>query len=100
MRIALAAGERVPVDCLVVKGHSEIDYALVNGESTARPAVPGTRLEAGTLNLSGALEVEAIAAAQDSFLAEMVRLMEAAEAGRSPYSSAERRDGKGGVSTG
>ena len=85
MRILLAAGERVPVDCEVLSGRSEIDYSLVNGESAPRPALPGTRLEAGTLNLNGPLTVTAMAAAKDSFLAEMVRLMEAAEAGRSRY---------------
>src|SRR5690606_18328238 len=85
MRILLAAGERVPVDCEVLEGRSEIDYSLVTGESAPRPALPGTRLEAGTLNLSGSLTVAATAAAKDSFLAEMVRLMEAAAAGRSRY---------------
>lgn len=83
--IMLAAGERVPVDCEVVSGTSEIDRALVNGESRPFAAGPGTALEAGTLNLSGPLTVRATAAARESFLAEMVRLMEAAEAGRSHY---------------
>ena len=46
---------------------------------------PATCLQAGTLNLSGPLTLEATAAAQDSFLAEMMRLMEAAEAGRTAY---------------
>src|SRR5262249_26363345 len=40
---------------------------------------------AGTLNLTGPLTLVATAAAQDSFLAEMVRMMEAAETGRSSY---------------
>src|SRR6185295_15194851 len=42
-------------------------------------------LRAGTLNLTGPLTICAIAAAEDSFLAEMVRLMETVEAGRSRY---------------
>ena len=41
--------------------------------------------QAGTLNLTGPLTIAATAAAKDSFLAEMVRMMEAAEAGRSAY---------------
>ncbi len=85
MRILLAAGERVPVDARVVSGQSELDCALVTGESLPQPALPGTELQAGTLNLTGALTIEATAAAKESFLAEMMRMMEAAEGGRSAY---------------
>lgn len=83
--ILVAAGERVPVDALVIKGASEVDRSLVSGESELEPVGKGTALQAGTLNLTGALTLEAVAAAKDSFLAEMVRLMEAAEGGRALY---------------
>jgi len=85
MTLLLAAGERVPVDGVVVSGRSELDCALISGESLPQPAAPGTTVQAGTLNLSGPLTVRASAAASDSFLAEMIRLMEAAESGRSGY---------------
>ena len=83
--LLLAAGERVPVDARVVAGLSEIDCSLVSGESEPQQAGPGSVLRAGTMNLTGALTVEAVATAEDSFLAEMVRLMEAAEGGRARY---------------
>jgi Cu2+-exporting ATPase len=85
MTIRLAAGERVPVDGRVIKGESELDCSLVSGESLPQPARPGSALQAGTLNLTGPLTVMATAAAKDSFLAEMMRMMEAAESGRSVY---------------
>jgi len=85
MTILLAAGERVPVDARVVDGCSDIDRALVSGESVPQTASAGTLLQAGTLNLSGPLTIVATAAAKDSFLSEMVRMMEAAEAGRSRH---------------
>jgi len=85
MTLLVAAGERLPVDAVVVKGVSDIDRSLVSGESVPIPAAPCTALQAGTLNLTGPLTIEATAAASDSFLAEMVRMMEAAEAGRSAY---------------
>jgi Cu2+-exporting ATPase len=85
MTILLAAGERVPVDGRVTKGSSTIDRSLVSGESVPQSAVEGIELQAGTLNLTGPLTIVATAAAKDSFLAEMVRMMEAAEAGRSSY---------------
>ncbi|MDI3561876.1 cation-translocating P-type ATPase [Bradyrhizobium sp. Arg816] len=85
MAILLAAGERVPVNGRVVKGTSELDYSLVSGESAPVQAEEGTELEAGILNLTGPLTIVATAAATDSFLAEMTRMMEAAEAGRASY---------------
>jgi len=85
MRILLAAGERVPVDAVVAEGRSEIDCAIATGESVPRHVGPGSALQAGTTNLSGPLVVVAAARAEESFLAEMVRLMEAAEGGRARY---------------
>lgn len=85
MTLLLTAGERVPVDARVISGASELDRSLVSGESLPQPVTSGDRLEAGTLNLTGPLTVMATAAAKDSFLAEMMRMMEAAESGRSAY---------------
>jgi Cu2+-exporting ATPase len=85
MTILLAAGERVPVDAKVLAGHSDIDSALLTGESAPTAAAPGIFLQAGVLNLTGPLTLAATATAIDSTLADMVRLMEAAETGRSTY---------------
>jgi Cu2+-exporting ATPase len=85
MSIMLAVGERVPVDARVVKGVSDIDCSLVTGESVPLLAQEGTSLQAGTLNLTGPLTIVATASARNSFLAEMMRMMEAAETGHSGY---------------
>src|SRR3546814_10548755 len=85
MTILLAAGERVPVDGRVLSGTSELDRSLVTGESVPLAVAAGAIIEAGTLNLTGPLRLKTTAAAGESFLAEMVRLMAAAEAGRSGY---------------
>lgn len=85
MTILLAAGERVPVNAGIVHGHSELDRSLVSGESLPQPAAAGMDVQAGTLNLTGPLTIVATAAAKDSFLADMMRMMAAAEAGRSAY---------------
>jgi Cu2+-exporting ATPase len=83
--LSIAAGERIPVDCRVLSGASDIDRSIVNGESDPLAAVPGTRLEAGAMNLTGSLTVEAVATARNSFLSEVIGLMEAAEGGRARY---------------
>ncbi|MER9463522.1 cation-translocating P-type ATPase [Mesorhizobium sp. M0387] len=85
MQLLIAAGERIPVDSTIVHGASDLDCSLVTGESTPRNVAPGEIVQAGVLNLTGPLTIEATAAAKDSFLAEMVRLMEAAEGGRARY---------------
>ncbi len=84
-RVLLAAGERVPVDAVVVSGRSDLDCSLVNGESVPQPVGEGSVVKAGTLNLTGPLTLEATAAARDSFLSEMIALMEAAEGGKARY---------------
>lgn len=85
MRLAVAAGDRIPVDGVVVDGVSELDCAIVTGESLPRPVATDAAVQAGTLNLSGPLVIGASERAEASFLAEMVRLMEAAEGGRARY---------------
>ncbi len=85
MRIALTAGDRIPVDGVIEEGASDLDCAIATGESAPRPVAPGASVRAGTLNLSGPLTIAASARAGGSFLAEMVRLMEAAEGGRARY---------------
>ncbi|AEH90438.1 cation-translocating P-type ATPase [Mesorhizobium opportunistum] len=85
MRLLIAAGERIPVDGKIIQGTSDLDCSLASGESTPKNVAPGEAVQAGVLNLTGPLTIEAAAAARDSFLAEMVRLMEAAEGGRAQY---------------
>jgi Cu2+-exporting ATPase len=85
MRLRLAVGERAPVDGIVESGRSDFDCALVTGESAASSVRPGDAVQAGVLNLTAPLTLRVTAAATDSFLSEMVRMMEAAEQGRSAY---------------
>ncbi|MDX0561211.1 cadmium-translocating P-type ATPase [Sinorhizobium medicae] len=85
MHLLVAAGERVPVDGVVVKGASELDCSLVSGESAWKRAEPGSALQAGVMNVGNPLTLLATVSADGSFLAEMTRMMEAAESGRSTY---------------
>ncbi|WP_018240021.1 cation-translocating P-type ATPase [Ensifer sp. BR816] len=84
-RLMIAAGERIPVDGRVLSGSSDLDRSVVNGENAPIAVAAGDLVQAGTLNLTGPLNIEATAAARDSFLAEIMGLMEAAEGGRARY---------------
>ena len=81
----IAPGDRIPVDGVVETGSSDLDRSLVSGESAPARAMPGTAVQAGLMNLTGPLTIRATAHAENSFLAEMVRMMEAAEGGRARY---------------
>lgn len=85
MRLAVAAGGRVPVDAIVRRGRSELDASILTGETLPQPVEPGDRVCGGALNLGQPIEVEATAVDEDSLIGEIVRLMEAAEQGRTAY---------------
>lgn len=85
MRVAVAAGTRLPVDGVVAKGASDIDMSLVTGESLPVTASLKSEVFAGTLNLTGPLEIDVTKAEDETLLAEIVRLMEAAEQGRAGF---------------
>ncbi len=85
MTVAVAPGERIPVDGRVCLGRSEVDTSLLTGESLPRPALPGSEVFAGTVNGAGALRITVTKTAESSLLAEIVRLMETAEQGRDRY---------------
>jgi Cu2+-exporting ATPase len=84
-QVSIAAGDRIPVDGVVVSGESDLDMSIVNGESAPVSVRPGSDVQAGTLSLTGSLTVKATATAQNSFLSEIIHLMEAAEGGRARY---------------
>jgi len=84
-RLRVRPGERVPVDGVVETGESEIDNALLTGETTPQPVHPGVTCRAGALNLTGLLTLRAEAACEDSTLARIARLVESGAQSRSTY---------------
>jgi len=83
--IVVAPGEKVPADGDVIAGGSDLDGSLLTGESLPAAAAPGARIYAGQVNLSAPLTVRVSAVGDSTLLAEIVRLMEAAEGGRAFY---------------
>lgn len=83
--LTIAAGQRVPVDVVVEHGASDLDVALVTGETVPAQAIAGRRVPAGALNLTGQLIARAVAVAGDSTVAAVARMMEAGAQSRSRY---------------
>lgn len=84
-RLAVAPGQRIPVDGEVESGVSEIDNALITGETALGAVGAGAKVHAGALNLSGRLVMVAGARSEDSTVSAIARLMEAGAQTRSAY---------------
>ena len=84
-RLLVAAGERVAADGVITSGQGQIDQSLITGETAPVTAAPGTQIYAGTLNLTDVLRIEVTAADSATLLAEISRLMLAAEQGKARY---------------
>tara|TARA_R110002049_G_scaffold160202_2_gene325251 strand:- start:29905 stop:32052 length:2148 start_codon:yes stop_codon:yes gene_type:complete len=85
MILRIPAGERMPVDLRIVSGATDLDRALVTGESLPVAVMSGDAVEAGALNLTGPVDAVALRPVADSFLATTLRMLAGAEAGRSTY---------------
>lgn len=83
MRVAM--GERLAADGVIASGASRFDQSLLTGESAPTAAGEGDSVHAGTLNLDAPVDVRVCAAGQDTSLAEIARLMDAAGQARSKY---------------
>ena len=84
-RLLVAAGERVSADGVVSSGQGEVDQSLITGETAPASVMPGAQVYAGTLNLTQPLQIEVTAADSATLLAEISRLMLAAEQGKARY---------------
>ncbi|MFN3513849.1 MAG: heavy metal translocating P-type ATPase [Phenylobacterium sp.] len=78
-------GERIPVDATVEIGSSELDNALLTGETRPVAIAAGDACRAGALNLSGTLRLRASARSEDSAVAQIARLVEAGAQSKSLY---------------
>lgn len=83
-RVIVRPGVRIPVDGVIVQGRSSIDQAPVTGESLPVDKLPGDKVFAGTINGEGALEVNVTRLAKDSTLARVMKMVEEAQAQKSP----------------
>ena len=77
--LRLAAGERLATDGIIRSGHSSLDVSAITGESIPVEVGPGDAVLAGSINTTGALEVEATAGGTDNSLTTVVALVEQAQ---------------------
>ncbi len=82
--VIIRPGVRIPVDGIILNGSSSVDQASVTGESLPVDKMPEDKVFAGTVNGEGALEVKVTRLAKDSTLARVMKMVEEAQAQKSP----------------
>ncbi len=75
-------GETVPVDGVILTGHTSINQAVMTGESLPVDKGPGDEVSSGTVNQFGAFEMRAAKVGEDSSIQRMIRLVQSADAGK------------------
>src|SRR6266700_1955934 len=84
MEIVIKPGELIPVDGVVTSGSSSVSEADLTGEPVPVRKTPGMLVMSGTVNLDGALEMRASKRSEESKYAQIVRLVEEAQAQKAP----------------
>lgn len=82
--ILIAPGGRIPVDGTVLSGHSFVDESRITGESMPVEKAQSARVFAGSINQSGALEVQAERIGRDTSYGKIIEAVERAERSRAP----------------
>ncbi len=81
--LRIRPGEKIPVDGEVVGGASAVDESMLTGESLPVEKTEGSTVAGATLNTSGVLTIRATAVGGETALAQIVRLVEDAQSGKS-----------------
>ena len=77
-------GEKIPVDAKVMHGRSTVDESMLTGESLPADKGPGDDVFGATINVGGALRVQATKVGQDTALAQIVKLVADAQGNKAP----------------
>lgn len=75
-------GETVPVDGVILSGQTSVNQAVMTGESLPVDKTVGDEVSSGTMNQFGAFEMRATKVGEDSSIQRMIRLVQAADAGK------------------
>lgn len=82
--VLVKPGEKIPVDGVIVEGHSAVDESMLTGESVPQDKKPGDEVIGATINKYGSFKFEAQKVGKDTALAQIIRLVEEAQGSKAP----------------
>jgi Cu+-exporting ATPase len=89
--IVIRPGEKIPTDGQVFSGQSAVDESMATGEPLPVDKNPGDEVIGGTINTTGALKIRATKVGNDTFLAQVVRIVQEAQAAKVPIQAVADR---------
>jgi len=82
--LVVRPGEKVPVDGIVIKGHTAIDESMLTGESLPVEKKTGDPVIGSTLNKTGMIQFEATRVGKETALSQIIKLVEEAQGSKAP----------------
>jgi len=83
-KLRIRPGEKIPVDGIVLEGHSAVDESMITGEPVPAEKSPGDKVTGGTINTTGSLVMRAERVGADTMLARIVAMVAEAQRSRAP----------------
>jgi Cu+-exporting ATPase len=82
--LVIRPGEKIPVDSIVLSGSSAVDESMVTGEPMPVSKRAGDSVIGATINTTGSLRVRAVKVGSDTMLAQIIKMVQQAQASRAP----------------
>ena len=83
-KVMVRTGEKVPLDGKIVEGSALVDESMITGEPLPVPHKTDSQVIGGTIVQQGSIKVEVEKVGEDTFLSQMIRLVEEAQSSRVP----------------
>ena len=82
--ILVKPGQKIPVDGIIIEGHSAIDESMITGESIPKEKNKGDMVISATINKTGSFTFRATKIGADTMLAQIIKLVEEAQGSKAP----------------